>query len=115
MSYEIKGKIHQIMDTQTFPSGFCKREFVIDNGREYQQHIKLECLKDNTALLDGLREGQEVTVKLYLNGSEYNGKYYNNLVAFEIEVAQQAGDPVEEQVPEFNTGLVDDPQDDLVF
>ena len=62
-AFDIKGKIHSIQDTQSFPSGFTKREFVLETLEEkYPQEIKFECLKDKINLLDDLSKGDEVHV-----------------------------------------------------
>ena len=43
MAYELAGTIKVIMDTQTFGSGFTKREFVVtDSSGRYPQEIKFE-------------------------------------------------------------------------
>lgn len=85
MAYEISGTVKAIFDTQTFASGFSKREFVITTEDKFPQDIKLECLKDKTALLDNLAEGQSVNVHFDINGREYNGRYFVNLVAWRVE------------------------------
>jgi len=47
MSYELTGKIKLIQETQTFNSGFSKREMVVtvEDGN-YPQDISLEFLKE---------------------------------------------------------------------
>lgn len=81
---EIVGKIKVIMETQTFESGFQKREVVVTTEETYPQDIKLEFVKDKCLLLDMYQEGQSVTVGFNLRGNEYNGKYYVNLQAWKI-------------------------------
>lgn len=84
-SYEIEGKILLIHDTQTFASGFQKREFVVETSEEkYPQQIKLEAVKDGCAVLDEYEIGDEVSVSFNLRGNEYNGKHYVNLQAWKI-------------------------------
>ncbi|WP_372748220.1 DUF3127 domain-containing protein [Litorivivens sp.] len=103
MSYELTGKIKLIQETQTFSSGFTKREMVVtvEDGN-YPQDISLEFLKDKISLLDGLNAGQSVTVTFDIRGREYNGRYFNNLVGWKIQADTGAGDsgnyppPVEE-------------------
>lgn len=85
MAYEISGTVKAIFDTQTFSSGFSKREFVITTPDKFPQDVKLECLKDKTSLLDDLAEGQSVKVHFDINGREYNGRYFVNLIAWRIE------------------------------
>lgn len=86
MSYELTGKIKLIQETQTFNSGFTKREMVVtvEEGN-YPQDINLEFLKDKISLLDSLSVGQTVTVSFDIRGREYNGRYFNNLVGWRIQ------------------------------
>ncbi len=92
-SYEMTGTIKLIAEPQTFPSGFTKREFVVTSEEDYPQHVKIECIKDRCALLDGLKEGDRVTVRFNLRGSEYNGRYFVNLQAWRITRPEgEAGD-----------------------
>jgi hypothetical protein len=90
MAYEITGTIKEISETQTFASGFSKREFVITTPEKFPQDIKLECLKDKVALLDGVATGQKVNVHFDISGREYNGRYFVNLTAWRID-SNQAG------------------------
>jgi len=84
--YEATGKIKEIFDTQTFPSGFTKREFVITTKDEnYPQDIKFELVKDKCSLLDEFRKGSEVTVNFDIRGNEYKGKYYVNLNCWKLK------------------------------
>ena len=81
---EITGKIKLINDTNTFPSGFRKREFVVTTPGDYPQDIKLEFYQDDCSKLDSFSNGDEVTVSYNLKGNEYQGKYYVNLQAWKI-------------------------------
>lgn len=99
MAYDLTGKIKVIQNPQTFASGFTKREFVVtvEDGK-YPQQIALECVQDKVALLDGLKEGQEVTVTFDIRGREYNGRYFNNLQAWRIK-AEDGGAADEDRPP----------------
>jgi single-strand DNA-binding protein len=87
MAYELTGKLKTVLETQSFSSGFTKREFVVTSNAQYPQDIKLEFTKDKCALLDRYKVGQEVTVSFNILGNEYNGKYFVNLQAWKIESA----------------------------
>lgn len=93
MSLELSGKIKVIMDVQNFSSGFTKREFVLTTEEQYPQDVKLETIKDKTAMLDNLREGDQVKVSFNVRGNEYQGKYYVNLQAWRIENIGAASAP----------------------
>ena len=83
--YEATGKIKLISDTQNFPSGFSKREFVVTTAdSKYPQDLKFEVVKDKCAILDTYKEGQDVVVNFDIRGNEYNGKYYVNLSCWKL-------------------------------
>jgi hypothetical protein len=116
-SFELTGPIKLIMEEQTFPSGFSKREFVVTTTDDkYPQDIKFECLKEKSALLDKVSEGQNVKVSFNLSGREYNGKYFVNLTAWRIApVDSAAPTDTSEPLPEdFGEPLEDDP-DNMPF
>lgn len=119
MSNELTGTIKVINDTQTFESGFQKREFVVTtNDPNYPQDIKLELIKDKCSVLDTYNVGQDVKVSFNLRGNEYNGKYYVNLQAWRVELNSEDG--VEHIVHEAKVNAqpkkVDDiGEDDLPF
>lgn len=84
--YEASGKIKLISETQTFPSGFSKREFVVTTAHDkFPQDLKFEVVKDKCEILDKYKEGQEVQVNFDIRGNEYNGKYYVNLSCWKLE------------------------------
>jgi len=92
--YEATGTIKLINDTQTFPSGFSKREFVITTAHDkYPQDLKFEVVKDRCAMLDSFQAGQQVQLNFDIRGNEYNGKYYVNLSCWKIQAADGAGAP----------------------
>jgi len=83
--YEIAGTVKEIGDTQTFASGFTKREFVITTDENYPQDVKLEVIKDKCDMIDSLHVGESVTVHFNIRGNEHNGRYYVNLQAWKID------------------------------
>lgn len=85
-SFELEGTVKVIEDTQTFASGFTKREFVVEvEDGKFPQSIKFECVKDKTALIDEFQIGDPVKVFFDIRGNEYKGKYYVNLNAWKLE------------------------------
>lgn len=84
--YEAAGKLKWIGDTQSFPSGFAKREFVVTTAHDkYPQDLKFEVVKDKCSALDPFELGQDVQVSFDIRGNEYNGKYYVNLSCWKIQ------------------------------
>ncbi len=90
--YEATGKIKLINDTQSFPSGFTKREFVVTTSNDkYPQDLKFEVVKDKCAMLDSFKSGEDVQVTFDIRGNEYNGKYFVNLSCWKIQTAGGGG------------------------
>ena len=90
MALELKGKIKVINPTETFGSGFTKREFVITTAEQYPQDVKFEVVKDKCDTLDKYYVGQEIEVHFNCRGNEYNGKYYVSLQAWKLNAGQSA-------------------------
>lgn len=93
MSLELKGKIKVINPTETFGSGFTKREFVITTNEQYPKDVKFEVVKDKCDTLDKYKVGQEITVQFNIRGNEYGGKYYVSLQAWKIVSLKEAHAP----------------------
>jgi len=101
MAYDLTGKIKVVKEAQTFGTkGFTKREFVVtvEDGK-YPQDIPLECVQDKVTLLDGLKEGQVVTVTFDIRGREYNGRYFNNLQAWRIKAEDGSAPAADDRPP----------------
>ena len=96
---QVSGKLIVLNETQTFPSGFSKREFVIETPGDYPQAIKLEAVKDKCAALDSIPLGSILAVDFDIRGNEYKGKYYVNLQSWKVEVTER-GSGAPEPKPE---------------
>lgn len=84
--HELSGTVKILLDEQSFPSGFNKREFVVtDDADKYPQEIKFACVKDKVELVNKLSVGEKVKVTFNIRGNEYQGKYYVNLEAWKVE------------------------------
>ena len=72
--YEATGTIKLIDETQTFGSGFTKREFVVTTEHDkYPQDLKFEVVNDKCSLLDSFEAGQKVVVNFDIRGNKYKG------------------------------------------
>lgn len=91
-SFELTGTLKVLEDTQTFASGFSKREFVIEvpDGR-YPQMVKFETVRDKIEQLEKFALSDELKVTFDIRGNEYNGRYYVNLNAWKIEKVGSGG------------------------
>ncbi|MFY7971027.1 MAG: DUF3127 domain-containing protein [Flavobacteriales bacterium] len=113
---ELAGKIKVIFEEKTFPSGFNKREFVITTEEQYPNDICFELLKDKTAIVNNFKSGDRVMVRFDIRGREWQGKYFNSLVAWKIDAA---GNGPQESVPPppppSMEDYASDTEDDLPF
>ena len=93
--YETAGKLKWIGTTQSFASGFTKREFVVTTAADkYPQDLKFEVVKDKCPLLDPFELGQDVQVSFDIRGNEYNGKYFVNLACWKIQAGGEAASSI---------------------
>ncbi|MEG1479449.1 MAG: DUF3127 domain-containing protein [Kiritimatiellia bacterium] len=115
--YELEGSIKEIMETKTFPSGFCKREFVVtDEDDRYPQDIKLSMVKNYCALLDTVKPGDRVRVTFSLRGNLYQERYFTDLQAFKLEKLETDGstsEPIPQPADDFPVDKISD--DDMPF
>lgn len=87
---EISGRIKKIFETQTFGSGFKKRELVITTQEQYPQDILIEFTQDKTDLLNAVNAGDEVKISINIRGREWINpegvaKYFNSIQGWRLE------------------------------
>lgn len=87
---ELQGTVKKIFETQTFASGFQKREMVILTDEQYPQPIAIEFLSDKIDLLNNCKEGESVKVGINIRGREWTNpqgevKYFNSITAWRLE------------------------------
>lgn len=121
-AFELEGTLKHLFDTQTFASGFSKREFVVEvQDGKFPQMIKFECLKDKTSMLDGLNVGDSLKVAFDIRGSEYKERFYVNLNAWKVAKADgNSGDqapPADGSSSSFDQSFDNEPDasDDIPF
>ena len=67
-AFELRVKVVEVGETQTFPSGFQKRELEGIVEGEYPEVFKFEFIKDKCADLDEILEGTYATVSFNIKG-----------------------------------------------
>ncbi len=94
---EIRGKVLAVLDEWRNSAGtFWKREVVVETGYRFPNPIKVTFLKDATSHLDGVKEGDCVSIPYMLNGREYDGRYYMDIVGAGLSKFGTATDPASE-------------------
>ena len=124
---ELQGTVKKLFDTQTFASGFQKREMVLLTQEQYPQPINNEFLSEKINLLDNLYEGDQVKVGINIRGREWTSpqgevKYFNSITGWRLEkVTESANEPVAatpaaQPSPSVNDNpFADEADDDLPF
>ena len=110
MSNQITGVIKLINPTQTFDSGFKKREFVVTTKEQFPQDLKFELVKDKCSEIEKFKVGESVTVSPNIGGTEDQGKDFVSLQAWKIAASGQDATP---QPPA--PVSIDADEDDLPF
>ena len=87
---ELQGTVKKIGETQTYISGFQKRELVILTEEQYPQPIAIEFLSDKIDLLNNCKEGESVKVVINIRGREWTNpqgevKYFNSITGWRLE------------------------------
>lgn len=87
---ELQGTVKKLFDTQTFASGFQKREMILLTQEQYPQPISIEFLQEKINLLDTVKEGDEVKVGINIRGREWTSpqgetKYFNSITGWRLE------------------------------
>ena len=87
---EVRGVISSILDVESGTSKagkeWKKQGFVIDTGNEYNPEVCFSVFgEDKIESLSKHNAGDEVNVSFNLSSREFNGKYYHNIDAWQIE------------------------------
>jgi hypothetical protein len=87
----IKGAIKLINPIKVISDKFSVREFVVTTpDAKYTQDILFQTVNDKMAVLESLGVGQQVEVSYNVRGREFNGRYYNTLDAWKVQIIGQA-------------------------
>ena len=103
---ELQGTVKKIGETQTFASGFQKRELVLLTEEQYPQPIQIDFLSDKIDLLNDVSEGESVKIGINIRGREWKNpqgevKYFNSITGWRIE--KVSGENTNTEAPQPNT------------
>ena len=103
---ELRGTVKKVGETQTFASGFQKRELVLLTDEQYKQPIQIDFLSDKIDLLNNVSEGESVKVGINIRGKEWTNpqgevKYFNSISGWRLE--KVSGENTNTEAPQPNT------------
>lgn len=82
---ELKGTVHDILNIQEVNDKFSKQTVILKTDGEHPQYIPIDFINKNIRIVDNLMPSQYITVHINLNGKEYNGKYFVNIIGWKVE------------------------------
>lgn len=89
---EIRGKVLAVLDEWRNNTGtFWKREAVVETGLRFPNPLKVTFQKEGTSHLEGVAEGDCVIIPYVLNGREYDGRYYVDIIGMGLQKIVGAG------------------------
>ena len=89
---EIRGKVLAVLDEWRNNTGTVwKREVVVETGLRFPNPLKVTFQKEGTSHLEGVAEGDCVIIPYVLNGREYDGRYYVDIVGMGLQKIVGAG------------------------
>lgn len=121
---ELTGTVKKVFDEQQISASFKKRELVLTTEDRYPQSILVEFTQDNTDLLNGVKEGERVTVSINIRGREWTSpkgevKYFVSIQGWKIQADQPAQGMGGSEPPmesySANDFPADEQEDDLPF
>lgn len=86
-AFSLRGQVTEILEVKTFGK-LSKRDFALSfSDGKYDQTLRFELIGDRMEQLDGIEEGDEVTVHFDIRGhkNEKTGAIYNNLTCWRIQ------------------------------
>ena len=103
---ELQGTVKKLGETQTFASGFQKRELILLTEEQYPQPIQIDFLSDKIDLLNDVSEGESVKIGVNIRGREWTNpqgevKYFNSITGWRIE--KVSGENTNTEAPQPNT------------
>ncbi len=99
MNFELTATVSAIVPYHQISEKFGKATLVVSyQDGDYTKHLAIDYQNANADKIDGIGEGQEVTVKGRVESREYNGKYYHNVTGWYIK-ATDASAPAPKAKP----------------
>lgn len=92
--FTVEGSVKSVEETRTVGQKDTKvREFVVETEEEYTQLLKFELFQEKCSLADDLSPGDQVNIYFSVRGRDWQGKVYNSLRAFRVEVSSPTNSP----------------------
>ena len=120
--YEYTGVIEKVLPTQSFASGFSKRDVVmtddVGSDSKWPNHIAFTFKKDAASVLDTVKEGQRAKIRFAIDGREWTNpqgqvKYFTDLTGLKLEILNGDGSSTEPVPAPAEPDFPEDPGSDI--
>lgn len=97
---ELKGKLEQklALEKGTSKAGkeWIKQSIIINNGDTYNPQTAISFFGDDKVkMLENFKEGQDITIGVNISSKEFNGKWYNQIDGWKVNVSGSEAKPIE--------------------
>jgi single-strand DNA-binding protein len=99
---KITGELIKKFDSEKISDKFTKRIFVLRTLEQYPQEIAIQLNNDRCSLIDSIRQGEQVEANVNLRGREYNGKWFNTIECWSLNIQTADKERIEELKVESN-------------
>lgn len=112
----VSGKVTHILKPQSGTSkagkDWNKQDFVIETNDQYPKSVCFTLFGDKTDLISKVEVGNDVDVSFNLESKEYNGRWFANVNAWKVVLAEvsqrETNEPMTDIPPEPQQGEDDD-------
>ena len=99
---KITGIFKQLLDVESGTSKKGKewerQSFILDTGAQFNPEVCITAFGKDRELIHGIKEGTKVDCQINVYSTSYNGRWYNNLNIWQIDIVKD--DEVEsEEMP----------------
>ena len=99
---KIQGKMIKVLDLQSGIAAktgkeWQKQSIVLDTGADFNNEICIDLFGDKIELIQNIKIGTFLECLLNVSSKEYNGRYYTNVSAWDVNIIdspEEATEPV---------------------
>lgn len=99
----ITGIYKKLLEVQTGMSKkgkeWKKQSFIVDTGAQFNPEVCITAFGKDIDLIQGIAEGSKVDCQVNVYSTTYNGKWYNNINIWQIDVVNEESNVESEEMP----------------
>jgi hypothetical protein len=111
--YKIDGTVLEVLKEIQVTDTFKKRELILETGGAYPQTLKIEFKQDKCIILNGIKQGDAVSIDVNINGRKWINKkgeaqYFTTINGWRIEVLAASMPTQDPPTIDGSDGMADD-------